>query len=512
MTQRERNVATIVGSFAGVAVLYWLVNAIYLTPIANARIDHANKLNRLAEIEKLEQSEGALARTWNDIVARTLSFESNKVRDWFSEDLKNLVQRHGFEASTFRPAGGTRISIDRKHPVVMQGCRISVTGEYTRVVDLVNDIYKTPYTCKITELTITPMGPRVGRDIVKADMTVETPVMPRIEPSISKFAAVAAPMDHDAMAALPPARRDVLAEEAFAVLDERNILREYMPPPNTTVTVNNEDWKTIAVQVDFYWEGEILEQYVETVPGNSQKPVAGRGDVVEVRGSYADGEAFGPRKFTFGANRTEMYKVALHTPPPDPEYIMLAVTNQDAKDILVDVTVTSDKGKTIRHPPMVIAAGQTLDVGEWQASQVQVAARYQNGATAASQTYAASPSKHTLVVRSEPAVIEPTGPVDVSDPPPDASLTVSGLLTYHHTHEMVVTNGTERKVIKSGEPGTVDGGMLVAVHPVLGGVVQMPGTGNYYIYPLGQSFGSRYLLDAREEEELANAIDQWTRR
>lgn len=511
MTQRERNMAVIVGGFMGLAVVYWLINAIYLGPIENARIDHANKLKRLDEIRKLVDSESSLVRRWNGIVSRTLSFESNKVRDWFGVDLKNIVQRHGFEGATFRPAGGSRLGSDRKHPIIMQGCRISVTGDYIRVVDLVNDIYKTPYVCKITELSLTPLGPRMGRDLVKADITVETPVMPRIGPNISTEAARAVTIDHDAMAALPPVRRDLLPDEMFSVLDERNILREYMAPPAVTVTIDNEDWKTVAVTLDFYWEGNVIEQMVETVAGNSQKAVSGRGEQVEVRGTYADSTAFGPRKISFGSNRTEFYKVAAHTPPKN-DVVMLAVDNQDAKDVLVDVTVTMDDGKTITYPPMVITAGKTVDVGEWKAGQIAVAARYASGKPAGRQTYEASTTKHTMLVVKEPeqVVIDSGDPTPV-DPPPDDSLTVSGLLTYRHVHEMVVTNGSERRVIKSGEPGAVDGGTLVGVHPSLGGVVQMPGTGNYYIYPLGQSFGKRFRLDTREESELASAIDRWTR-
>jgi hypothetical protein len=74
---------------------------------------------------------------------------------------------------------------------------------------------------------------------------------------------------------------------------------------------------------------------------------------------------------------------------------------------------------------------------------------------------------------------------------------------------MIVTAADERKVIVCGEENAVDGGVLLAVHP-LGGVVQMP-SGNYYIYPLGRSFGDRVLLQARDESELAGAIDEWTR-
>jgi hypothetical protein len=55
----------------------------------------------------------------------------------------------------------------------------------------------------------------------------------------------------------------------------------------------------------------------------------------------------------------------------------------------------------------------------------------------------------------------------------------------------------------------VDGGDLVAVHP-LGGVVKMP-TGNYYIYPLGRKFTQRVKLAACSDLELPGAIDAWSR-
>jgi hypothetical protein len=36
-------------------------------------------------------------------------------------------------------------------------------------------------------------------------------------------------------------------------------------------------------------------------------------------------------------------------------------------------------------------------------------------------------------------------------------------------------------------------------------------SGNYYIYPLGRRFAERVKLKAKSDEELASAIDAWSR-
>ena len=117
-----------------------------------------------------------------------------------------------------------------------------------------------------------------------------------------------------------------------------------------------------------------------------------------------------------------------------------------------------------------------------------------------------------------PRRYRPTGkpPTAPEDPRPDGKYTVTGLLTYReaetyaYAQEMVVTAGAERKIIRQGDPGVVDSGTLLAVHP-LGGIVKMP-SGHYYLYPLGKSFTDRVLLQAESDTELASAIDAWTRR
>ncbi len=83
-------------------------------------------------------------------------------------------------------------------------------------------------------------------------------------------------------------------------------------------------------------------------------------------------------------------------------------------------------------------------------------------------------------------------------------------MTYHGHQELIAAAGPkQRRIFTAGAKDEVDGGTLLGVHP-LGGVVKMP-SGNYYIYPLGRRFAERVKLSAKKDEELASAIDIWSR-
>lgn len=123
-----------------------------------------------------------------------------------------------------------------------------------------------------------------------------------------------------------------------------------------------------------------------------------------------------------------------------------------------------------------------------------------------------SDTKQTLTIPPEPEepVYVDTNQPPPEDAPPDDQYKVAGLWTYRDVQEMIVVGGTGRRVITLADEGAVDGGTLRAVHP-LGGVVYMPATGNYYLYPLGKTFGKRVWLNVESEEGLADAIDAWSR-
>lgn len=509
MNPRERKLTIIVGTIFVAGGLFYGVQLMFVAPLHEAQTQYENLLGKQNDLKKLIRTEKDLAEKWMADARRTFSFEAAEAQDLFGEDLKKIAKRHGFTAANFKPRTGKLIGAKTKITTVAYG--ISATGPYPKAVDFLRDIYRAPYLCQVTSLTLTPLGPKQGRDLVKVEFTAETPVLPRISRNQIKPVANATTMPADPEPPLAPFREGLPPESRYLVLAERNIFRSFMPAPTNLVMIDNQDFKTVALEVKFFWEGKVKKQLFETVPGKTQKPVSSQGEVVEISGSYADGEPIASKRLDFNERKDWVFQVPSHSPAPPAETVILAVTNQDGKEVLLNVVITLKDNKQFRPPTMLIEPGRTVDVGEWEARQVQASATYKSTKPGPGATYQPSTAKQTLIIPIESAVAVaqgPAGPTSPEDPAADAQFRVTGLWAYPDAQEMIVSGPTERKVISTGEEGLVDTGTLLAVHP-LGGVVKMP-SGNFYIYPLGKSFTERVLLHVKDESELAQAIDAWT--
>lgn len=507
MNPRERLLAMVIGAAVAALALYQTVKYVFVSPLAKAETELVKLAEEESELDEVIASSDDLARRWMDFVGRTFAFEPNKALDRFGVELKEIAKQHGFDGAVF--SSGTGTSIGSRTGIKTVAHRIGIEGGYDKALAFLRDIYKTPYLCQITKLSLAPMESKGERDMVKLECTVEAPVLPQVDKRRIREVANAEPMSAEPGQSLPPFRGNLKPDEAYQILSERNILRPYQPPPTNVVMIDNQDWKTVAASVSFRWDRKVLTEKVETVAGKASLSVQGKGDVVEIEGRYADGVAFGPKEFDFsGAKKDWTYQVPVHHDPPPPEVIDLAVDNQHSASVQLEVVVTAKDKKTKSEPTMVFGPGRS-DVREYKdVESVVVTAKYPSGATAPPQTFTPTNNKQTYNVPPEPQEIA-EGPRPVEDLPADGACTVSALLTYEGAHEMVVMSGRERHVIRAGVPEAVDGGTLLAVHP-LGGIVRMP-TGNYYLYPLGRRFNERVKLAAGSEIELAAAIDAWSR-
>jgi hypothetical protein len=525
MTAREQRLGAIVGAAIALGLGYKAVSYFFIEDYRRTTQNIINAKTEIARLDKVIASEPALAKQWRDEdVERTFSYDRNEAQGRFGMALKEIAKRHGFADAVFAPAPGTRIGV--KTDISTVAHRITIDGAYQEAVAFLRDLYRTPYLCQITKLSVSHSSAKGSRGRVKVELTAEAPLLPKIEPAkippallILRHVSEAEPLSPEAMTGLSPARGQLRGDEYFAILADRNLFRSHLPPPENVVQIDNQDRRMVAVKVRFLWEGKTSEQRTETIAGKTPLPVKGKGDVVEITGTYADGVAFGPKQMNLTGQKEWTYTVASHSPPT---VIELAVDNQSPEQVYLDVVVTTKEGQQKNEPRMVFQKG-TADVRSYlDMKSVRVTALYPDGKPARAQVFEPRDGKQTYTVtaeQSEPAVVERTPePVpEVNDPEPaDGTLTVSGLAYYPDPKtertlvlEMIATGTEGRKIFRGGVTGAVDGGTLVTVVPSLGAIVKMP-TGNYYIYPLGRSFASRVKLNARTDEELPAAIDKWT--
>jgi hypothetical protein len=504
VNQRERMLLIVIGAGIGVFALYQGVRFVFISPITNANTKISDLTRENERLKHLTRSRAQLVRDWKEAAARTISFDAAESLNRFGQDLKLTAKRSGFDSPVVIPAGRGKIGSKTEISSVIY--RVTVEGSFDHAMAFLNELYSLPYLTQINRLSMVPLVQKSrGRNDVKLEFSVETPVLPKFDPKKMADAAEAQTMLEKSPPPTTPAREILPDEQSLAILKTRNIFRAYMPPSPNVVKIDNQDLKTADLKLTFYWEGVVSEQLSDTVAGKSQKPLTGKGDVVEIQGTYADKVKFGPERLDFNLRKDATYVIKSHTPAPPPEVIDLAVDNQAKDPVDLEVTLTQLEGKTKVLPTMRIKPGR-MDIDEYKVKSVKLVATYASGKKASAMSFNPKSGKQTYVIPVEGSPVVPTQPiVAAGDPPPDPTMSVSGLVTYNGTQEMVGMAGGTRKVFTAGIESSIDGGMLLGVHP-LGGVVRMP-SGNYYLYPLGRKFVERVMLTAAHEEELAAAID-----
>ncbi len=521
MNPRERMLVFIIGGAVAIGLGYKLVNTALINPYHNLKETIADLEADSDRLDEVIASRPLLARRWLDIAERTFSFDRSEAQAAFGKELKEIAKRHGFEGAVFTTSSGTKIG--ERTNITTVAHSIVVEGLYADAVRFLRELYATPFLSQITKLSVSPVEGKDARGRVKVELTIESPLLPRIPPAKIPNVAQARTYDPERAEQLGLARSGLRGDGFYRSMSDRNIFRAYLPPPENVVLIDNQDRKTVAVKVVFHWDGKPVEQRVETVAGKSTLTVKGKGGEVEVTGVYADSHPFGPRRLAFDGSGKRDWTVVIdaHTPPPPPTVVDLAVENRHLEAMQVEVLVTRADGQQKKEPTMLFQPG-VADVREYvDVQSVRVTATYPSGKPARSQTFTPAERKQTYVIDPEPeefvGIEEP--PPDVEDPPPNPAMTVTGLVYYPDpsapdqlAQEMIVSAGGVRSIVRVGEAGAVDGGTLVAIVPTLGGLVRMPETGNYYIYPLGRTYSGRVKLQARTEDELPAAIDAWTRR
>jgi len=530
MNPREKRLAIIFGVAIGCYAIYFLVDLIYLSPIASYTTEIDNYSKQKNELTELVESEDDLAQTWREFANRTFSGDDAVAFDKFSRRLKETATLHGFDAALItKISKQTIISDESKLRTTTIKYDITVKDEYARVIELLRGLYDAPYISQITDLVLTP-DPDAGRNVVKMDCRVATVVMPKVPPKETEYFDRFATMQKlEDKAPSDAWRKDVLPASAYTVaLNNQNIFKAFEPAPRQKVIVENLDLKMVGVELVFKWEGKETAVLQEGIQPNKQQTFFGEGDLVELKGAYADGKVF-KMTHSFANGKPWSYKVPKHSvPPPPPPPITLVVNNQDEDEARFTVTIVDNDNQTRVLPEMVVAASSQADLGAFKdAKQVKIAGKYASGKAVRMQTFMPRPTPQTytiakdikgiVVVDDEPDEDETPIKVVVEDQEGSPDHIVKALLAYEtpdgdYVQEMIVEGPDGREVIRAGIWGAIDGDGALRSVCALGGIVQMQASGNYYIYPRGKSFAERELLQAENDEQLASAIIEWSKR
>lgn len=513
MMGRERNLAIAIGSLLGLVVAYQAVDRVFLEPrkVADNRIKALK--NQEAKSKRTIDKAKRLSEEWKRIAART--FGSEDAQSQFDRVLKQLLLKHKLRGSP--PTTRTTKEIVRKSGITTVYSSITAEGDYDDAMAFVRSLYETPFICRISDFRV--RSAQVGRrNDVEIKLSVETPLLPEIVGDEAKQIKLGKVKTLDQLETPPedPARLERPLEDSYAVLTDRNMFKMYVPPPENFVTVVNDDWQAVTVTLKPRWEGEAygsqLEVVVEGKKSEASRPF--KGDAVEVVAVYtSDGTPFGPQELTGGGRSGPwIWKVPVHSDEPLEPNVDLAVNNTDDEEVEVVVAVMDAKGQSSTKPTMLIPPGAQMDIGVFEdVRSVTVTGTYASGEAVRSETLTPKKGKQTYTIVKEGEFLAELPAVPKTDCPPSADLTLTGMTTYPGVHEMIASNTRtrERVIIASGQ--VVDCGRLLAVH-TQGGIVFMPETENYYLYPFGRPFAERAKLEVgpdATQEEIAEAIAAW---
>ena len=470
MTSREKVLAIVIGAAILLGLGYKGVDKLFVQRIADAReLVDKDKAEQL-RLEGVIRSEETLARRWLNYAARTFSADRLDAQGNFATALKQMAQDHGFGDAVFSPAPGSKIGT--KTDITTVAHRIVVQGSYEQVMGLLRDVYKSPFLCQITKLSILPLGTKAARGTVKADFTIESPVLPAIDAKKIPYARNARTMASGGDPPAGPARGLVRADEYYRLFEERNIFRSYLAPPENLVLVDNRDRKMVAVKLTSFWENKATQKLEEAVSGKSAVPLKVKGDVVEIAGIYADGMTFGPKRLTLEAatkskENNWAYVIEPHSPPT---FITVDVDNKSGDPVVfVEVVLTTEDNQQKQQPTVAFFNEGASELGVFEnVKMVRATVKYKSGKLGAPKTFGPKEDKQTLVIPKEPEEfvkgedLPPVAPPKPDDPA-DAGKKVTGLVYYPDPdgkngviQEMIATDGTGlRTIIRVGDEGAV---------------------------------------------------------
>lgn len=509
MSGRERTIAIGIGGLIGAWALYAAVNWVFISPVttANQQIKKLDKEYR--ELRAQRDKVAKYSEEWKEFAKRSYSFNLIDTQNAFQTALKQLATKHQLSGQSIQNASTGRLA---GTDIVTVTVRVNGEGSLANVAAFLRDIYQLPVLLNIKKLRLSPVSLPDGTLNVRiGELLIETLIPSEIKNAVDRVKAAVrgtTTMPSDPGLAPKSLREGLASAEEHSRIAARNIFKPYTPAPSFSVAVDNQDREPVEVMAKYSWEGQSTEQPKETVTGKSRRDLSpGVGDKAEIVVRYKDGKTFGPTSLVYAAGKPAVVVVPTHTPAPPPEEFQYTVRNDTDKPVEVEVSIT--KGGVAKVLPLMkVMPKASAELMPLKGERLMLTGVYEDGSKALPGTYdVKTQATGVYVVPVKAAVAERPRPQQTTPPSPD--LQVTALLTYPEQQELVAMNTkTKKREIKArGE--TIDGGKLIAVHP-LGGVVRMPGD-VFFLYPLGQKFDKRVELDTREEADVPAAIARWNR-
>lgn len=226
MNRREKIIAIAVGLFVGGVLLYLLLSAVLLTPLAQRDKRRSVLETAISDLRTKQSQREADKRAVASFAKQTLGGDANAVSEAVSRRLTKMVETSGLAQN---------MKVDIQSPKIVDGggkeiaCTVGAEGKLSNVCDLLFLLKASPELHRIDNLSIKPRGQdnTVRVDFRYATLVLDTPKGTR--------APTTMPSEDLSEVSLNDPNR-----ELYNVVTARNLLARYEPPaPRPFLPPNN---------------------------------------------------------------------------------------------------------------------------------------------------------------------------------------------------------------------------------------------------------------------------------
>ncbi|UCG31986.1 MAG: hypothetical protein JSU68_10010 [Phycisphaerales bacterium] len=218
---RQKVLLIITLSLIGLVVVMRGVQRLAIEPYRDLERDVFKKK------QLVDQYEATIERKWEDIErwrslgTRTLAATGTGAQLRFDSEIKRLLGQYGFEKESVRPKAARSL----KSGLVRVPYSVQADGDLKKVVELLVSIYELPYVARVNAVRLNPVSAK-QRDQLRLSMDVETVVLPE-----SPISGAVEPLEVNGQELAKEKRYEQETGAAYAMIWERKIFEEYVPPP-----------------------------------------------------------------------------------------------------------------------------------------------------------------------------------------------------------------------------------------------------------------------------------------
>ncbi len=181
MNTREKRLATIVGSLAGIVLVAKVVYPLTLKPLFDVSNEIAELEDDLADWEDKQDLFDVSMRRYKEFVERTGGTDPMRVRNVIQARLEGMLRKVGLESADSK-VSPKKPSVDRKSQVATVSFHIAAEGPLNKSIRFLKQCYELPYVGRFKDVKLAPASAKAAdkqKDLITLTATYQILVPPK---------------------------------------------------------------------------------------------------------------------------------------------------------------------------------------------------------------------------------------------------------------------------------------------------------------------------------------------